>query len=119
MKLFDRLDRNIDYNNSYSIRKTIIILEDEFNLAVKKNDVYYAREVLGVAKEIYDKLSSTYRESEDYGETMSYMQKLWAKRLRQFIGYLIKRLKDDFETKNDPTIYTQQPIEHKNNGQTD
>jgi len=114
MKLFERLDRNIDYENSYSIRRPIAILENEFNLAVKKNDEHYARDVLDTAKKIYDKLSTAYRESEDYGETMSYMQKLWAKRLRQFIGHLIKRLKDDFGTKNDPTIYTRQATEHEN-----
>lgn len=106
MKLFDKLDRNIDYNNSYSIRRQIAILDGEFKLAEKNNDALYAREILDTVKKIYNKLSETYRESEDYGETMSYMQKLWASRLRQFIGYITKRLKDNFGIQNDPTIYT-------------
>jgi hypothetical protein len=111
MKLFDKLDRNIDYNNSYSIRRPIAILDGEFKLAEKNSDERYAREILDTAKKIYDKLSETYRESEDYGETMSYMQKTWASRLRQFIGYLAKRLKDNFGTQNDPTIYTTETTE--------
>ena len=106
MKLFDRLNRNIDYNNSYTIKRPVGILENEFNLAVKENNKYYAIEVLDTAKKIYEELSSSYRESADYGETMSYMQKVWAQRLRNFIGYLAKRIKDDFGVKNDPTIYT-------------
>jgi len=106
MKLFDKLDRNIDYNNSYSIRRPIVILENEFKLAEKNNDEQYAREIIDTAKKIYEKLSETYRESEDYGETMSYMQKLWSKRLKEFIGYLSKKIKDNFGTQNVPTIYT-------------
>ena len=38
MNLFDRLNNNIDYNNSYSLRKPISILEGEFKLAVKNNN---------------------------------------------------------------------------------
>jgi hypothetical protein len=106
MKLFDKLDRNIDYNNSYSIRRSMSILDDEFKLAEKNCDEKYAREILDTVKKIYEKLSGMYRESEDYGETMSYMQKLWSGRLREFIGYLSKKLKDNFGTKNEPTIYT-------------
>ena len=106
MKLFEKLDRNIDYNNSYSIRRPIAILDGEFKLAEKNNDSNYAREILETAKKILDKLSGTYRESEDYGETMSYMQKVWANRLRQFIGYMAKRLNDNLGIKNDQTIYT-------------
>ena len=96
MKLFDRLDRNIDYNNSYSIRKSLRILENEFNLASKNKNIYHARDVLKTTEKIYDKFSAMYRESADYGETMSYMQKVWANRMRQFIGYLSERLKNDF-----------------------
>jgi hypothetical protein len=105
MNLFDRLSRNVDYNNSYSIRRAISILENEFGLAIKNNDSNYAKEVLDTVKKINEDLSSTYRESGDYGETMSYTQKVWARRLRNFIGYLVKRLKDDFGIQNDPTIY--------------
>jgi uncharacterized protein YfbU (UPF0304 family) len=107
MNLFDRLNRNIDYNNSHSIRRPVGILEHEFELAVKENNKHYAIEVMDTARKIYDELSSTYRESADYGETMSYMQKVWAQRLRNFIGYLAKRLKNDFGIQNDPTIYTE------------
>lgn len=105
MKLFEKLDRNIDYNNSYSIRRPIAILYDEFRLAEKNNDSNYARDIMEAAKKILDKLSGTYKESEDYSETMSYMQKIWAGRIRQFIGFLAKRLKDNFGIQNDPTIY--------------
>ena len=96
MKLFDRIDSKIDYNNHFTIRKAVGIMEAEFNLAVRRKDVMYAREILDTVKKIYQKLSSTYRESSDYGETMSYIQKVWAKRLRDFTAYLIKRLKNDF-----------------------
>jgi len=92
MKLFDRLDRNIDFNNYYTIKKAIGIMENEFNLAVRNNDKLRAEEVLHTAKKIYEKLASTYRESSDYGETMSYIQKVWAKRLRFFINYLEKEI---------------------------
>lgn len=101
MKLFDRLDRNIDYNNSYNIKRSLGILENEFDLAVKNKDLHYAREVLDTVKQIYDKFSATYRESEDYGETMSFMQRTWASRMRQFIGYLTKRINDGFGDTND------------------
>ena len=92
MKLFERLNRNIDYNNHYTLKKAVVIMETEFNIAVKKKNIMYGREISDAAKKIYQNLSSMYRESEDYGNTMSYMQKVWAKRLRGFIAYLEKQL---------------------------
>lgn len=94
MRLFDKLDRNIDYNNYYTLRRAICILVNEFNLAEKNKNVLYARDILSTLKQIYDKLSGMYRESADYGETMSYMHKKWANVMRNFIADFINRLKD-------------------------
>ena len=88
MKLFDKLNNRIDYNNSYTLRRAISILEGEFSLAKKNKDKKYANEVLNTTRKIYEQFSESYRESQDYGETMSYMQKLWAGRLRKFISHL-------------------------------
>ena len=84
MKLFDKLNRNIDYNNFYTIKRAISILEDEFMLAEKNKNILLAREVLNTAEKIYQ----SYKDGKDY----SYMQKLWSGRLRQFIDHLNKCL---------------------------
>lgn len=96
MKLFDRLDKNINYNNSQTIRKSMDILDKEFNLAVKNKDLNYAKEVIDVANSINNKLLGLYKDGEDSNKTMGYMQRVWANNLRVFIWGLTKRLKDDF-----------------------
>ena len=96
MKLFDRLNNRIDYNNHYTIKKAVGIMESEFNKALRNKDVAAGREILDSAKRIYENLSSSYTESQDYGETMSHLQKIWAKRLRGFIDSLTRQLRNNF-----------------------
>ncbi len=94
MNLFDKLNSNMDYNNSYNLRRAISILEDEFKRAIKNNDKNYAIEILNTTQKIHDALHLGFRDSEDYGNTMSYSQKVWSNRTRKFIGYLANRLKN-------------------------
>jgi hypothetical protein len=96
MSLFAKLDYYIDYNNQYSLKKALTTLGREFNLAVSKKNIWHARETIKAVRQVYDKLSQTYRESEDYGETMSYSQKLIAQQMRKFIAYLTHRMKSEF-----------------------
>ena|SRR3990167_3697697 len=95
MNLFTKIDRYIDYNNHYSIRKGLETMRQEFNKAVKYKNPEYAREVIHTLKKIYDKLTNSYRQSEDYGE-MSFSQRMMSNKMREFIIYLTKRLKKDF-----------------------
>jgi hypothetical protein len=98
--LFTKIDKYIDYNNQYTIRKALTTLNREFEISMSRKNITHAQSVIDTIKKIYDKLSLTYRESEDLGETMSYSQKLMAQKIRRFIGYLIKRLKYDFGVGN-------------------
>lgn len=94
--LFTKIDNYIDYNNQYTLRKALTTLNREFEISMSRQNVSHAQSVIDAVKKIYNKLSLTYRESEDLGETMSYSQKFMAQKIRRFIGYLIKRLKYDF-----------------------
>lgn len=93
---FTKLDFYIDYRNSYSLRKAFSTLDREFHIAVSRNNQAHARAVIDAAKKVLDKLNRTYRESEDYGETMGYFQKKISQQARQFIAQLIRKLKTDF-----------------------
>jgi len=83
----------MDYNNHYSLRRALTTLEREFNLALNKQNMNYAKEVINAARLLYDKLERGFRESEDYGETMSYNQKVFAQKMRNFIAYLTKKVR--------------------------
>ena len=92
MNLFDKVKSYIDYNNQYTVQKALRTLDIEFERALKTNNARYAKDIIVIVQKLYDEFSSTYRESSDYGETMSYTQKTMAKKMRGFIGYLIKKL---------------------------
>jgi len=96
MDLFTKIDIYIDYRNHYSIKKALTTIGREFDLAVSRNNIEHARKTIDVVRKICDKLGLTYRESEDFGETMSYSQKLMAQQMRKFIGYLTHRMKSEF-----------------------
>lgn len=96
MNLFTKIDYYIDYGNHYSLKRALTTLGREFNLAVSKNNIEHAKVVIDAVRKIYDKLSLTYRESEDLGETMSYSQKLMAQQMRKFTAYLTQKLKTEF-----------------------
>ena len=100
MKLFDKLNNLIDYNNHYTIKKAVGILEHEFNLAIQKKDLNYARYVISTIRAIYDRLSGTVRETEEKQETASYMQKVWLNRLRDFMALTIKKTHHTFGINN-------------------
>jgi len=91
--LFTKIDYYVDYGNHYSIRRALTTLGREFEIAMSRNNGEHARAAISAVRQMYDKLSLTYRESEDWGETMSYSQKLLAQRMRRFIAYLTNRLK--------------------------
>lgn len=95
-KLFDKINNYIDYNNHYSLKKALTTLEREFNIAISNKNLVHARVTIDAVRKIHDKLSSTYRESEDWGETMSYSQKFMAQKMRNFIAYLTQKLKAEF-----------------------
>jgi len=108
-KLFNKIDSYIDYNNQYSLRKALTTLNREFELAISSKNIDHAKLVIGAVRQVYDKLSLAYRESEGLGETMSYSQKLMAQQMRKFISYLASRLKsnfgmDDYEKEIEQTI---------------
>jgi iron-sulfur cluster repair protein YtfE (RIC family) len=94
MNLFTKIDRYIDYNNHYSIRKGLETMRQEFDKAVKYKKPEYAREVVKTLRMMYDKLS-THRQTEDYGE-LSFSQRMMSNKMQEFIIYLAKRLKEDF-----------------------
>lgn len=102
-KLFIKLDNYLDYNNHYSLSRALTTIGREFEIAVSQNNIHHARAAIDAARKMYEKLSSTYRESEDYGETMSYSQKLIAQKMRRFIAMMIQRTKTEFGT-NEPKI---------------
>lgn len=81
----------LDYNNSYSLKKAVTTLRGEFERAISQKNMYYARSVIQAARQLEEKLSLTYRESEDLGETMSYFQKVFVKQLRGLIGEMARR----------------------------
>lgn len=95
MKLLDKIKNQLDFTNYYSIKRTVGILESEFAISVKNGNAQHAREIFKITKDIYDDLTSSYRESEDYGSTMSFIQKVWAKRLRSFLAFMQKKITDD------------------------
>jgi hypothetical protein len=78
------------------MKKALTTLNKEFEIAVSRKNHTYAKEVVNTTKKLYDDFSSAYRESSDYGETMSFIQKSFAIKMRSFISYLIKRMKTKF-----------------------
>lgn len=95
-RLFNKLDCYTDYNNHYSLNKALKILHNEFTLAVKNKNADYGRVVMDATHKLLDKLTGTYRESQDYGETMSYAQKIMTRKIKDFILYLSKTIKTEF-----------------------
>lgn len=96
MDLFTKINCYIDYRNSYSIKRALTTLGREFNLAVSRNNIEHARATIYTVKQIQDRLSLMYRESEDLSETMSYSQKFMSQQMRKFVAYLIQRMKTEF-----------------------
>jgi len=94
MNLFVKIDRLIDYNNHYSLKKAMETLRQEFVLAIKYNDETYAREIIKVTNMVYDKLNPMYKQTEGYEETMSYSQKIVSNKIQQFIESMSKSLGD-------------------------
>ena len=97
MNLFTRVDRYLDYNSIYTMEKAIRTLLYEFNRAISRKDKPYTNEVINTLRQVYDKLSLIYRESEDYGETMSHHQRQLAKRMRHLISHLHNQAKLTFD----------------------
>lgn len=89
--MFDRLNLYLDYNNHYLMRKALNTLAKEFTLALKRQDRSHTQEVINTLRKLDDKFHLTYRESEDYGETMSYAQKRIAEQMRKLMSYFQKK----------------------------
>lgn len=96
MNLFTKIDRLIDYNNHYSLRKGLETLRQEFEASVQHKDVAYAKEILDTVKRIYDKLHATYRQTEGYEETMSFAQRIMSAKMQKFIEYLTQKIRKEF-----------------------
>lgn len=103
-KLFTKLDSYIDYNNHYSLNRALTTLSKEFDVAASTQNVVHARVVIDAVRKLYDKLSQMYRESEDYGETMSYAQRLMARKIRKFMSILIQKMRADFGVSHETEI---------------
>jgi pantothenate synthetase len=84
MRLFDKLELYIDYNNFCSVRKALGTLDREFGLAIKSKNQKYALEVINSANQLYNKIQS-----------MSHLYPL-NKKTQDFLAYLIKRSKSKF-----------------------
>jgi hypothetical protein len=76
MDLFSKIKLYVDYNNTYSINKVLSTLHKEFDLCMSRKKYNNAKEIVSVTQRLYEDFSKTYRESEDYGETMSYLQQI-------------------------------------------
>jgi len=100
MNFFDKVKSHIDYNNHYTIQKALRTLDIEFDKALKTNNSVYAKSIVAVSRKLYEDFSNSFKETEDYSETMSYSQKVMANKMRYFISYLIKKI----ETKLKLTI---------------
>lgn len=93
MDLFSKIKLYADYNNTYSMNKVLTTLRREFDISLLRKNYNTAKEIVSVTNRLYEDFTKTYRESEDYGETMSYLQKRMANKMRDFIAYLYKQLK--------------------------
>lgn len=82
MRLFERLSKNINYDNIYTLRKAMSILWYEFKLAVKNKNKNYAKEILDTTMKIYDELYKASGDSSDL------------KKVNSFIGYLGHNIKN-------------------------
>lgn len=98
-KLYKYLSDRIDFNNYYTIKKSMAFLESEYNSAVKSNNPAHATQVLEATNMLYNDFSDLYRNAEDKSNEMSYTQKVWFKKLNTFIDYLQYRLAKDFNKK--------------------
>lgn len=95
----------LDFNNTFSIKRVMTVVNNEFDAALNNKDYRKINETISYVRKVYDKLELTYRESEDYGSTMSFNQKVWAKKLRNFISYMTIKSKKTFGiTDNDTEI---------------
>jgi len=95
MNMFNKLDMYMDYNNHYSINKALNTLQREFNLAISKQNGAHAKETLYTLNRVYEKLSGAFKESEDLSETMSFSQKIMAKKMRGLQSIFITRMKNE------------------------
>jgi flagellin-specific chaperone FliS len=103
MNIFKKLDSMLDFNNTFSVKRVLTIISNEFNSALQNKDYRKTSETIAYVRKIYDRLELTYRESEDYGSTMSFHQKMWAKKLRNFISYMTIRSKKTFGINDNET----------------
>lgn len=96
MKLYDKMKFWLDFNNSYTMRKAMSILESEQNLALSRKDFVYARDVFDTAQELLKDFKDSFRDSEDYGSTISYSQRHWIKQMQALLNIMITRMQDTF-----------------------
>jgi len=92
MKLYDKLIGQISFNNSLSINRAVSVLHYEFDFAVKYNNLTYAEDIVATAKKISDEFS----EVDD--KQLSYIQKVARRKLKEFVAYLVEKIKTDFTT---------------------
>ena len=98
MDLFNKIKRQIDYNNHYTVDKALNTLNNEFSVAVKRKNPNYANNIVNVVKKLYDEFSTFYRESEDLSETMSYSQRITAKKMRWLISQMTTQFRAAFKS---------------------
>lgn len=91
MKLFDRIKSQLDYSNSYTIKRALSILDNEFSLAVQNKDEDYAREVIFTTQKLY-------RDFVELTSEPGFINKIWARKVKSFAAHLISKLKMDFNT---------------------
>ena len=100
MNYYSKVRRSIDWNNHYTINKALNTLKAEFDKALKANNTAQTKSILVIVQRLYDDLSTSYRESSDYSETMSYAQRTAAKKFRAFIAWMTKAINDKAHIKS-------------------
>ena len=91
MRPYDKVRQSIDWNNVYTIQKTLNTLKAEFYRALQANNTKQAKYMLNIVQRLYDDFSTSFKEGAGKGETMSYAQKTMAKRMRAFIVWMDKQ----------------------------
>ena len=114
MTPYDSVRRYVDFGNHYTIQKALNVLRAEFDKALKTNNTAQAKLVQTIVQRLYDEFSTAYVEGHGAGETMSYVQKQMAGKMRAFVVWMDLQLNKpkaqqikqiiDGGAKNEPNI---------------
>ena len=92
MNLWSKISIYLDYNNIYSVKRVLSLLEHEFNLAVSGKNRKYAHEVINMCNKIHDGLCDNFKDREN----LDFLQRSIIDKTLYFTQYLVSRLKIEF-----------------------